>query len=134
MSRPLPSSNRLLGSGVVRLVCVTETLSRAIHAGSSRTLKVMVSLPVPVTANEYSVQLTPVLGLVRLSNVVLSHKALKSLGLSPTEANQKLKVYWVPGVSLIVWLIVPSLPILRPNGVKSAVLGARIGGEWAGDH
>jgi hypothetical protein len=58
----------------------------------------MVSLPVPVTANEYFVQTAPVLGSDWLNNVLPSQEALKSLGSSPTEAIQKLKVYWAPAV------------------------------------
>ena len=80
VSKPLPSNSRLLGSGVVPLLCVTETLSRAMYAGSSRKLNVMVSLPVPVVLNENCVQTFPVLGSVALYSVVPSQDALKSLG------------------------------------------------------
>ena len=71
----------------------TETLSRAMYAGSSRKLNEMLSLPVPVSVKVNCVQAPFVVGLVRLSTEVPSQKALKSLGLSPTAFSQKLKVY-----------------------------------------
>jgi len=76
-STPVPSKSKLLGSGAF---WVTETLSKAIKAGSSRKAKVRVSLPVPVTEYVYCDQVEPVAGLVRLSSGVPSQEALKSLG------------------------------------------------------